>query len=327
MFNVEKKMKIVEFIQEYVKEAEALALVNYQEEREHVIALPQIEQVPDVSLFANNGLGVAALEDNGQLIGFLGCYEPWEHAFDSHARGTFSPIHSHAARKENRAEIYKRMYQYAAEKWIKRGITYHAIGLYAHDKEAIGALFQYGFGSRCVDAIRDMNELKTEKRYEKTKISVEFRELQKEEVAVVRDLRRRLSEHMGKSPCFMYSSEDEFQAWLTRAENRDSRLFVASEGNHPLAFMEIQDSGENFATEVSDMKNICGAFGLPEYRGMDIYQELLNYVIMTLKKEGIQRLGVDFESFNPTAYGFWTKHFEAYTNSVVRRIDECALYE
>jgi len=34
---------------------------------------------------------------------------------------------------------------------------------------------------------------------------------------------------------------------------------------------------------------------------------------------------VDFETFNPTAYGFWSKHFELYTNSLTRRIDECAL--
>lgn len=64
---------------------------------------------------------------------------------------------------------------------------------------------------------------------------------------------------------------------------------------------------------------------LPEYRGRDIYPNLLNYAIDKLAGEGYKLLGVDFESFNPTAYGFWLKHFTAYTKSVVRRIDECAL--
>ncbi len=41
-----------------------------------------------------------------------------------------------------------------------------------------------------------------------------------------------------------------------------------------------------------------------------------------LKTEGYTRLGVDFESINPSGSGFWLKHFHAYTNSVVRRIDE-----
>lgn len=36
-------------------------------------------------------------------------------------------------------------------------------------------------------------------------------------------------------------------------------------------------------------------------------------------------MDAEIQSFNPTAYGFWLKYFTAYTNSVVRRIDECAL--
>ena len=36
-------------------------------------------------------------------------------------------------------------------------------------------------------------------------------------------------------------------------------------------------------------------------------------------------LGVDFESINPSAYGFWSKDFNAYTYGVVRRIDESVI--
>ncbi|MCI9073092.1 MAG: hypothetical protein HFH80_09920 [Lachnospiraceae bacterium] len=41
-----------------------------------------------------------------------------------------------------------------------------------------------------------------------------------------------------------------------------------------------------------------------------------------LKAEGYTRLGVDYESINPTAWGFWNKYFEAYTYSLTRRIVE-----
>ena len=54
-------------------------------------------------------------------------------------------------------------------------------------------------------------------------------------------------------------------------------------------------------------------------------QSLLNFAMSILKAEGFIRLGVDFESFNPTAYGFWLKYFVPYTHSVVRRIDESAI--
>lgn len=43
------------------------------------------------------------------------------------------------------------------------------------------------------------------------------------------------------------------------------------------------------------------------HRGKDVYQNLLNFAISTLKAEGYAQLGVDFT---------------AYTHSVVRRIDE-----
>ena len=61
---------------------------------------------------------------------------------------------------------------------------------------------------------------------------------------------------------------------------------------------------------------------MPEHRGRGVYKNLLNYVINTLKTEGYARLGVDFESINPSGSGFWLKSFHAYTNGVVRRIDE-----
>lgn len=317
-------MTITDFEQIHVKEAQALSYTNYLEEKEYVEALPQIEQMPYLFMFAGNGLSVAAIGDDGNLIGFLCCYEPWKNAFDSNAVGTFSPIHAHGAIKEKRTEIYKRMYQYASEKWVKRGIAYHAVALYAHDRNALGAMFQYGFGLRCVDAIRDMSLIKIPSL--RKELEFAFEELYKDSVNEIRDLRKQLSEHLGKSPCFMYSSEEEFQSWLSRAEERASRIFVAREKGRVISFVEVQDGGENFITEVSDMKNICGAFCLPEYRGNYIFQGLLNYMTEVLTGEGVKRLGVDFESFNPTACAFWLKYFQAYTHSVVRRIDECAIH-
>lgn len=312
-------MKIVDFNMNHVASAALLAKENYEEEREYATSLPGIEAIPDLEYFARNGLGVAALEDE-RLIGFLCCYEPWDNAFDSAAKGTFSPIHAHGTIKENRQMIYKRMYQYAAEKWVKHKISYHGIALYAHDTESLDAFFTYGFGLRCMDAIRPMRELDC-----RPQEGLNFEELTKAEVSRIRELRKLQSDHMGYSPCFMYSSEEEFQAWLERAEERDSRLFVAKEGVKNIAFVEVTDAGENFVTEGKTMRNICGAYCLRSYRGKGIYQNLLNYTIRKLQEEGYKLLGVDFESFNPTAYGFWLKYFTAYTKSVVRRIDECAL--
>ncbi|WP_333651775.1 GNAT family N-acetyltransferase [Lacrimispora sp.] len=314
-------MKFLDFERDHVESAKLIAVENYYEEREYVPILPGIDVLPDLEYFACNGLGVAAFEGD-RLIGFLCCYEPWDNAFGSSAKGTFSPIHAHGAVKENRRLIYQKMYQAAAEKWVKRNITYHAVAHYAHDTESINAFFTYGFGLRCMDAIRPMAEFECQ-----PCDGIYFEELPKTDVIRVRQMRQMESEHMGNSPCFMYSSSENFKSWLAHAEERTSRLFVANNGEKLIAFVEVKSNGENFVTESDNMCNICGAFCLPEFRGKDIYQNLLNFTILKLKTEGYKILGVDFESFNPTGYGFWLKYFTAYTNSVVRRIDECALHD
>ena len=50
-------------------------------------------------------------------------------------------------------------------------------------------------------------------------------------------------------------------------------------------------------------------------------ENILNFIIKTLKNENTILLGTDFESFNPMANNFWLKYFKEYTQSVVCRID------
>lgn len=313
-------LKIVKLEKEHLIEAERLALENYQEECSMVSALPRTTKLPELVCFTQNDFGVAAF-DGDTMLGFLGCYNPWDGAFDSNARGTFTPIHAHGCVKENRARIYEMMYQKMAELLVSKGVLYHGIALYANDTEALTAYFHCGFGHRCSDAIRTMELIPGVM----PAVGIAFEELPSGEAKQVRELRRSLKNHMGESSCFMYTSEEEFEEWVQKRENNGNRIFVAKDKELPIAFLEICDEAETFVTELPAVKNICGAFCLPEYRGKQIYQNLINYAVEMLQKEGYQYLGVDYESFNPTAQHFWTKYFEPYTCSVVRRIDEGAL--
>lgn len=312
-------MIITTLKKEHLKAAAELAMMNYQEEKSEVKDLPEITEMPDLSCFTDNKLGVAALEGQ-KLVGFIGCYNPWDGAFDSNARGTFTPIHAHGCIKENRAKIYEMLYQKMADALVSKQVLYHGIALYEHDTEAIKAYFNYGFGRRCADAIRKIEETSA------TRIGgVVFEEIPSGNASLVRSLRKGLREHMGESCCFMYSSDEEFEEWVLNREQNGSRIFIAKREMEVIAFLEIADEGETFITGMKEMKNICGAYCLPEYRGQKIFQGLISYTNNVLCQEGYQYLGVDYESFNPTAYHFWPKLFAPYTCSVVRRIDECAL--
>lgn len=307
-------MQIIDFTAEHIPQAAALAKENYEEERARTPILPRMARLPPLEPFAANGMGAAALED-GRLVGFLCALEPFENAFGSTgARGTFSPAHAHGAVARQRGRIYQRLYQAAAAKWVARGVSSHAIALYHHDEAALRTLFSYGFGQRCVDALREMEPIPAP-----ACPGYEFCELGPwEDVA---NLRRLLAEHLGKSPCFMKKQP----APEPERRHGETRLFAARREGETVAFAECGAAGEHFAAAAPQVENIGGAFCLPAHRGRGVYQNLLNCMIETLAGEGKRLLGVDYESINPTAIGFWEKYFKPYTAGLVRRVDEGCL--
>lgn len=310
-------MRVTDFLHDHIEEALNLAKLNYEQERKLVPTLPSISMLPSLKRFADNGLGVAAFNGN-DLVGFMCCGVPYDNAFSStDVKGVFSPLGANAATLDNRARIYATMYQAAGEKWARASAASHGICLYAHDTEVQQQLFLYGFGLRCVDAIRQMQAIDC-----KPCNNYSFAELAQLEFTAVYPLDQLLNAHMHQSPIFMLRKADTEEEFLQTCQEEQARCFVAVQNKQICAFLKVVDMGETFITPRHDTKHINGAFCLPEHRGRGAFQNLLNYTISTLAAEGYARLGVDFESFNPTAYGFWLKYFQAYTHSVVRRIDE-----
>ncbi len=313
-------LKFEDLNENHIESAARLALGEYFQECDIVSILPDGDYFDRfcgmIAKMLGHNLGVAAIEA-GNLVGFLTCYQPWNNHFGT-TMGTFSPIHGHGAVKHDRQRIYSLLYQAAAAKWVREGILSHAIGLYAHDSEALNSFFWNGFGLRCVDAIRNVAPIVCGEFPEYS-----FEELPAEEIAQIVPLKNLLRAHLRNTPMFIpvFTGLDAAQIQAEN-ERRRSRYFVIKDNGKTIAFIEIMSSGENFVCDVSDMVNICGAYMLPEYRQTGIFTKLLSWLMDTLASEGYTRCGVDFESLNPTARGFWLKHFEAYTHSVARRIDE-----
>ena len=141
---------------------------------------------------------------------------------------------------------------------------------------------------------------------------------------------------------FDCSIEEHYKYGKDAMRNQAAEYIASGKLNGYLAFIDgvsigwcNADNKENFRRIKTDpfirgdnaegIKSIVCFEISPEYRGKGVYQNLLNFIMSKLKAEGYVRLGVDFESINPTAWGFWLKHFTAYTHSVVRRADEYAL--
>lgn len=313
-------MQIIDLTKEWLPQAIRLAEENYAEARAQLSCLPELP-IPPLNYFAENGLGVAAVE-NGVLLGYLGGCDPWRPVYCTpDTAGVYSPLHAHAVQKENRAKIWQRLYQAAGAKWAKAGAASHAITIYARDVDTRDALFLYGFGARCADFMRPLTDISAPL----CPAEIRFTELPAAESARLRPLRRALADHLGQSPAFMLHTEQDMNAYLDRKEQQAARMFTALHGERIIAYIELDDDGETFASCAPGTGNICGAYCLPEYRGQGIAPALLQHILRTLQNEGYARLGVDCETFNPTAMGFWSKHFTQYTTSVVRRIDENAV--
>lgn len=310
-------MRTINFTREHMADARELALLCYREERSRVPVLPGAVELPDLTYFADNGLGVAAYED-GKMLGFLCCTEPFDHAFGStDARGVFSPMGANAAVTQDRDKIYAAMYQHAAQKWVKAGAVSHGICLYAHEEAAQQQFFRYGFGLRCIDAIQTMEPIACN-----LNEGYEMEELTGETIDTAYPLEVMLNRHFYSSPLFMNRPLASREVFCSTFTADQGRCFLTKYKGKPCAYLMISQSGETCITEIPEYLHITGAYCLPEYRGRGVFQNLLSYAVNLLKKEGYTCLGVDYESLNPAAYAFWQKYFAAYTHGLVRRIDE-----
>jgi GNAT superfamily N-acetyltransferase len=202
----------------------------------------------------------------------------------------------------------------------KTGAASHAVCLYAHDKEAQEQFFRYGFGLRCVDAIRRMDEIATP-----TCEGYDFNDLAPDELPQILPLDHMLDAHMAACPTFILRPSDTQESFIKKAERFRSVFFIAKYKSQIVAYIRAELDGETFIQDTPGYLHVKGAFCLPEHRGKGIHQMLLSLLVHKLRTQGYTRLGVDFESINPSGYAFWLKYFDAYTHSVVRRIDEGAV--
>lgn len=313
-------MQIYDFTFDHIEEATQLSIQCYERERSFVPKLPPVDKVPGLKPYADNRLGVVAYEKDA-MVGFLCCVTPFRNAFAStDAVGVFSPMGANGAIGDDRAKIYALMYQAAGGKWAGAGASSHAICLYAHEEDVHKQFFRYGFGLRCIDAIRGMDEIKAAPCEEYT-----FYELAPEDILKVLPLENKLNEYYISSPFFMYREPNDETDFFKSYEEYQSIYFVAETRGQIIAFLRAELDGETFIQNTPGYLHVKGAYCLPEHRGKGVHQRLLNMLVRKLKAEGYTRLGVDFESLNPTGCNFWLKHFDAYTHSVVRRIDEWAV--
>lgn len=302
-------------------QAVRLALEEYQEECR---ACPQLIQEDfektledKLSEWFKTPYGKAAFED-GRMVGYLLFQGPWE-GFFGEVKGAFSPLGGSAFRGSDRNRLASRLFEAAAIKLAEDEVFCMGVSRYAHADEANISFIMNGFGIRCSDAILD---LESADQVNTGDYAFQIEELIGSEKRQVWHLKLDLVRHLADSPVFFPTPAAHIESWFSRD---DIRVFAAKDGARMIGSMAFTGEGETFVSEHPKIANICMAYVDEAYRKTGAANQLLAHVLKVAKEAGMTHLGVDYETINPTALHFWTKHFEPYTYSYVRRLDERVL--
>ncbi|MGN9164484.1 GNAT family N-acetyltransferase [Tissierellaceae bacterium HCP3S3_D8] len=313
-------MKIQNMEQKYIKEALTLAIEEYNMECTKCPQLMKRSFKQELEILIQrlfkNKYGKVAIE-NGKVIGYIAFKEPQDE-FHGNARGVFSPLGGSAFTGSNRSMLASKLLQEVTADLVSDGIFSLALSRYAHDEEVGRSFVMNGFGIRCSDAIM---KLSTRTKISELNTDIRFEELVKDDKREILRLRQELIKHLSSAPIFLPTNVTQDDNWL---ENDKMRVFVAKEKNRIIGYMSLdtETEAETFVSDSDNIYNINGAYVDREYRSKGIAQQLLEYLCGISENEGIEYLGVDCETLNPTALRFWNKYFDNYTYSYARRIDE-----
>lgn len=310
-------LELLPLTQEHRPAAAALVAQAFRRERCAVPLLGEHDAAAiaaaSIDALCDNGLGVAAVED-GRLMGFLSGF-PVQKFFGA-SDGVYVPVFGHGAVEEDAPRVYRALYAHAAGQWVGKGLLSHAITLFAHEAP-VQTWFWMGFGLRCVDGIRDLSPIAIRES------GLTVRAITADDADLLWPLHREHQSYYHRSPLFMpYRADadaEPLRQWLQEPEHW---LWAVFDGSQAIAYMQVCHGGETFVSDDPHMRNICGAFTTPAARGSGAATLLLNHILGWMRETGMQRLGVDYESFNPLGSGFWLKHFTPFTYSLTRRVDE-----
>lgn len=289
-----------------------------QEALEHYPALPRpdLTALPDMlNRIAARSHGLVA-RDRGEVVGCLTVIGQFSN-YHGGASGIFSPLLTCLAQPERADRIFTEMLTALGEVPELDGIDTMAVSLFAHQANLKESVVLNGFGARCADAVQQLDLLPQST----SDFPFAIEEVHWRDAVSIIEVKRALAAHLNGSPVFMeyFDFTPEFVA--KKSEERESVHLIARDGDRIVGYIEATYAGENYLTIHPTMRSICGAGVLTEYRGRGIMRELIARLADRYRAEGITTLGVDYETMNPNARGFWERYFVPYTRSFERRFD------
>jgi GNAT superfamily N-acetyltransferase len=310
-------MDVLPFSAEYVAEAVAIFVSSLERTRRLVPQLP--DEMLDVRAVAErlDGMtGVVAIDRDGGLMGYLTSWFPISPFRHTDRAAAYSPEWGHGARGPDRRDTYRALYRAASADWSAAGCSVHAITLLEGDEASVDAWFWNGFGLATMDAVRDLAPVEAA-----PTPGIEVRAGGPADAGVLARLDAEHVHHYTQPPLLM-GRPDALDAagWAVFCERPGTSVWIAEDADdRPYGFMRF-DSEFDAADVVASGRgvSITGAYVRPDRRRRGAATAMLDAGIRHHAAAGLSYCAVDFESFNPEAAGFWTRHFATVCSSLIR---------
>jgi GNAT superfamily N-acetyltransferase len=297
--------------------AAALFAAEYARLRAAVPGLPARFADPAAAAGLLAGMAGRALValDRDRVAGYIAWWQSTNFRRTGR-RAAYVPEWGHATRPEGRADIYRALYRAASAQWAAAGNQVHAISLLAHDDVAREAWFWNGFGLLVVDAVRACLPLSPA-----APTSLTIRRATDADAPALAALDAEHVAHYAAPPIFMApaaaDTPDDLRAYLAGPRNT---IWLAHAGDEPAGFMRFRGTDfDAVAILESDAAAFCdGLYVRPDNRGRGAARAMLAAALDHYAALGLTALYTNFESFNPEAAAFWTRHFRPVCFSLMR---------
>jgi GNAT superfamily N-acetyltransferase len=243
-----------------------------------------------------------------------GAHFPWKGQ-----QAVLVPEYCHGAVKQQKRELYQRMYMQLSQEWVNHHIHLQMIGHFAHDTILQETLYQLGFGAILAERLRDCSALPLNQQHEES-----IRE--EKDVNRLLNIQIEHNAYYSRAPIFIIkpTGSREVLDELEDHAGQGDVFFVYYEQDEPCAYMIVGNStidGEGFLLQNTNTAQIKSAYARPGIRSKGIGKALLQRAIEWSQAHGHERIFVEHETANFSGSIFWQKHFNPYLYFSMRYID------
>jgi len=325
---------VVTMTEAHVADAGALVAARHARERERFLLLPGAYEDSERAAELVQGMlsfcdGVAAIDERGDLIGFLMSFESVPDPTSPIAR--YAPqraamhlVPGHAvAQHVDAGRVYAGLFGELAERALERGVIDFIVHIPIGDPAIEAAWAAMGFGRVNLVAVRDLAPIDRP-----LPVDVQIRVAAPDELDVVQQLVDEEALFHAASPMFVpyvrQQTAEAVRAELASALVRDDHAFlIARRDDTDIGIISIQPGLGSPLYIPDDAVYIAATAVLPGVRGSGVGAVLVDAAFAWSRDRGYRAACLHFATANATSSSFWTGvGFTPVMAHLRRRLDE-----